>query len=91
MVTLAIPEEVVEKCVLCMCDFGSGAVSSGEVIRGITLEVTYGRSRVKARVSEESEALRSQSVRWVACAYVVVKLARLMTAAEEEGSLSQKR
>lgn len=73
-----------EKCIVCVCDFGSGAISSGEVTQDITLEVMYGRSRVKERVSEEAQSLRGQSVRWIACVHIDMKLARLMTAAERE-------
>lgn len=57
---MGIPEEVVGECVVCVCDFGSNIVSSGEMIQDGTLEVMYVRSRVKGSLCEEAKALRSQ-------------------------------
>jgi hypothetical protein len=45
--TVEIPEEVVGECIVCMCDFGSGTVPSGEMIQG----VTWGSNRARETAS----------------------------------------
>lgn len=46
-----VPKKVLRECVVCACDFGSGTVSSSEMIQDRTPKVTCGRSGVKERVS----------------------------------------